>query len=116
MAISAVASIGIQLTGNGFPGNGNLWTATVTNAGGLPPGSFTTAAAFNSIPIPATATGVIIVPPNGSVITKTLKGVTGDTGIILAVANPTYLTFAAGAQATMGITASGIEVLQLFWT
>ena len=107
--------MGIQVTGDGFPGNGNFWSTTVTNVTGTTPGSFTLAAGFNSIAVPATATGVWIVPPPGSANGKTLKGVTGDTGLAFGPATPIMLSFTAALIATIGITSVGIETLSLFW-
>ena len=67
------------------------------------------------IPVPAAALGVTIVPPPTSTNGKTLKGVTGDTGIPIDPANETSLTFTAGQNATLGITSIGAETITLFW-
>lgn len=117
MAKTVTTTTTISISGDNFVGatSGPLFSETVTNTTGNVPGSFTLAAGFNSIPIPASAVGVIIVPPPGSAITKTLKGITGDTGIPIDPANSTRLKFTAGQNATFGITSSGIEVLGLLW-
>ena len=115
MAKSNIMTESIQITGDGFVGNGALYTTTVTNAAGTTPGSFVLAGGFNSIPVPATATGVIIVAPPGSANAKTLKGITGDTGIAFGPATPITLSFTAALIATIGVTSAGVETLTLFW-
>lgn len=64
---------------------------------------------FNSIAVPALATSVIIVFDPTSAVTKTLKGVTGDTGILLKPAGANLLNLTAGGVATFGITASATD-------
>lgn len=62
-----------------------------------------TAGAFNSITVPTgTPELVVIVPPTTNTQTLTLKGITGDTGVALAVADPTVIAF--GASPAFGIT------------
>ena len=103
------------ISGDNFTGQGPIFSESLANATGVPPGSFTLAAGFNSIPVPAAALGVVIVPPPGSANTKTLKGITGDTGIPIDPAHSTKLTFTAAQNATIGITSGGIEILTLLW-
>jgi hypothetical protein len=116
VSTSVTATLSVTESGtDGFAG-GPLYTFSFTNVSGGPPGSFVTAAAFNSVPVPATATlGVIIVPPIASVLVKTLKGITGDTGVIIAPAKPTLIAWPAAPPATLGITSSGIETLTFVW-
>lgn len=114
MAKTNTTTVAVSVAGDGFPGA--IYSGSVANAAGTPPGSFTLATGFNSIPVPASATGVTVIPPPGSVITKQLKGITGDTGIALSPSNPTFLSFAAGANATLGITASAGETVSLLWS
>ena len=45
----------------------------------------------NAIPIPAGATAVVITPPVGNAASLRLKGVTGDTGVLIHKTNPTAL-------------------------
>lgn len=103
------------IAGDNFTGQGPLFSESLANAAAVPPGSFTLAAGFNSIAVPAAALGVVIVPPPGSANTKTLKGVTGDTGIPIDPAHTTTLTFTAAQNAAIGITSGGVEILTLLW-
>lgn len=94
-------------------------TCTTNEAAAASITQVTLASGFNSITVPATATvGVVIVPATGSSVTKTLKGVTGDTGVLLGTTTPTVLSFASGAApATIGITASAADtgMITEFW-
>lgn len=103
------------VVGDGFGGFGPLYNSSTANPAGLAPSSVTLAAGFNSIPVPATALGVVIVPPTASTNGKALKGVTGDTGIPIAPAGVTVLTWTAAQVAALGITSVGAETLTLIW-
>ncbi len=70
--------------------------------------------AFNSIVVPPGAVGVIIKPPTGSVVTKLLKGITGDRGFAISANSPTVLSFPPGAT-VMGLTLSAPETVSLHW-
>lgn len=77
------------------------------------------ASGANTITPPAGATpvSVTIVPPAGNVITLTLKGVTGDTGIALHLTDPT--TIALGSPtATFCLTAGSLftNPTRFYWT
>ena len=79
----------------------------------------TLASGFTTITPPAggsTPKAVTIIPPAGNVITITLKGVTGDTGVLLHPTDPT--TIALGSPtATFGLTTSAILTgIRLIWT
>lgn len=115
MAKTATTSVSYALSGDGFNGSPPLFAETFQNTSGTPPGSANLVAGFNSIPVPATALGVTIVPPPGSTNGKTLKGVTGDTGVPIDPANPTMLKFTAGQIANLGITSVGTETVTLLW-
>lgn len=47
---------------------------------------------------------VILVPPTGNIVTLTLKGVTGDTGVALSLTGPQLLTFSATPPSSFVIT------------
>ena len=115
MAKLATTGLTYSLSGDGFTGTPPVYAVARTNPAAVPPGSFTLAVGFNSIPVPAAAIGVTIVPPLGSTTTKTLKGVTGDQGIPIDPAGQTKLDFTAGQNAAIGITSGGIETLTLLW-
>jgi hypothetical protein len=61
-----------------------------------------TAGAFNTINFPSCSL-LAIVPPTNNTLTTTLKGATGDTGIVLQAAVPTVLS-------VFGITSIGITL------
>lgn len=77
------------------------------------------ASGANTITIPSTtAVGVVISFAAASTVTKTLKGVTGDTGIAVSKVNPQLLTFDTSAPANFVITAGGADtgnVTELWW-
>lgn len=68
----------------------------------------------NTVTAPTGAVGVTIIPPAGNTVTLTLKGVTGDTGIALAVASPTSLGISG--VSTFVITTNGPVTVRLIWT
>jgi hypothetical protein len=55
-----------------------------------------------------------IIPPSGNVVTLTLKGITGDTGVGLHLTQPTSLALATGAA--FGITAGATVTIRIIWT
>lgn len=57
-----------------------------------------------------------IIPPSGNVVTITLKGVTGDTGILLHPTDPTTIALGSTTN-TLTITTSAILTgLRLIWS
>jgi hypothetical protein len=73
------------------------------------------ASGANTITPPAGAKAVTIVPPAANVITLTLKGVTGDTGVGLHLTDPTSIALASAAS-TFVITTSNTVTLRFFWS
>jgi hypothetical protein len=115
ITVTAVQSLYVA-GGPGFTGTSPFYSAQNSNTAGVAPGSAVLATGFNSIPIPAAAEGVDIIPPSGNTATLTLKGLTGDTGQGLSATQITRLWFtAAGAQANLGITAGAAVTLTLGW-
>lgn len=79
----------------------------------------TLASGANTITKPAggsTVTGLIIIPPSANAIQITLKGVTGDTGILLHLTNPVYIPLAASFASLVLNAASQITGVRLLWT
>jgi len=68
----------------------------------------------NTITPPDGATGVTIVPLTTNSTLMTLKGVTGDTGIALALTSPTSIGL--NGSNTFVITAAAIMTVRLIWT
>lgn len=79
----------------------------------------TLSSGFNSISVPtggSTPTALTILPPVGNLITLTLKGITGDTGILLHLTDPTTIALASSVT-SIGLTTSGILTgLRLYWS
>jgi hypothetical protein len=68
----------------------------------------TLASGFNTITVPtggSTVVAVTIVPPAANIVTLTLKGITGDTGVPLHLTDPTTIGLAVGTT-TFGLTTS----------
>jgi len=89
---------------------------TITNAAapGAVPQNVALASGANTLTVPAGAVWFMLVPPALSIVTKTLKGVTGDTGVVMAPALPFAFGFNPGTVSFV-ITASGAETVQVFW-
>lgn len=117
MAKTIVNNVQIGINGDGFAGGTNgTFTNTISNSGGLVPTSVATANGSVTVTIPATALGFYVVPPPGSALAKTYKGVAGDTGIVTAPTQPFGpVIMTAGQQASFVITTTGIETVMVFW-
>lgn len=77
------------------------------------------ASGANTITVPtggATAVAVTIVPPAGNVITLTLKGVTGDTGVGLHLTDPTTVALAASVSTFCLTTGSAMTGVRFIWS
>lgn len=77
------------------------------------------ASGFNTIAIPTatTVSGVLIVFAAASTGTKTLKGVTGDTGIPLLPNGPNFIALATSAT-SFGITTTAADtanITEILW-
>jgi len=68
----------------------------------------------NTITVPTGATGATIIPPATNTETMTLKGVSGDTGIALALTSPTSIGLAT--VTSFVITAGGTITLKIIWS
>jgi hypothetical protein len=115
--ITATRSIGIQLT---VDRNYNQSFTAAQNTSS--PGQIdlvTWSAGFNLLTPPtggSTPKALTIIPPVGNTQSMTLKGVTGDTGVLLHLTDPTTISLGS-PTATFGITAGGIITgVGLIWT
>ena len=107
----AVASV-LQAIGNisGIPsGSRNIVSDLVTNAIYLPSISLTLANGANTITVPSTAVGVLILFASTSTTVKTLKGVGGDTGIVLKPTGWIFFTITPGSTGTFVINSSAAD-------
>lgn len=79
----------------------------------------TLSAGANTITVPTSGTvptAVTITPPSGNINLITLKGVSGDTGIVLHLTDPFTLTLGTGL-ATFVLNAAGIITgVRLVWS
>lgn len=100
-------------------------TATQTNAAANNPNSpgqnelRTLAAGANTIPTPtggATPVAVTIVPPAGNTVALTLKGVTGDTGLLLHPTDPSTIALGAGVASLVLNAAAGVIGVRFIWS
>lgn len=74
------------------------------------------ASGFNSIAVPTSAGGVIVVLPEGNTQSCTLKGITGDTGVGINPVGFAAVCFPASPPSTIGLTAGAtINGVRLFW-
>lgn len=113
--MAASATITFNATVTGLPTGSKTVSIPVTAAAPIDASNIQTlASGFNVITPPTGTTMVCIIPPVGNVITITLKGVTGDTGIPLSLTNPTWLSLPA-SPGTFGLTCGaqiiGVEFL-----
>ena len=109
--MAASASVSISGTISDLPtGSKTIGPVTITNAASLGQETvFVLQSGFNTITVPALAVGCVIVFDATSAVTKTLKGITGDTGILLKPTGKNVLNFTAGGVASFGITASATD-------
>jgi len=74
----------------------------------------------NTITVPtggSSPKGATIVPPAENTVTLTLKGVSGDTGILLSPTDPTSIAFGASPPVSFVITTNGVlDGLRIIWT
>lgn len=89
----------------------------------LAPGSVTIHALVigaNTIVVPLstgmTIKGATIIPPVGNTAALTLKGVAGDTGIVISKTDPTSIAFEAAPVNFVLNTGAAINGLLIVWT
>lgn len=67
----------------------------------------------NTLTPPTGATFLLIVPPATSTVTKTLKGISGDTGVPVS---PSQIIFLALANTNpLVLTTNNTETIDLYW-
>jgi hypothetical protein len=68
-------------------------------------------------PLGATPKAVTIIPPSGNAISITLKGVAGDTGVVLHLTDPTSIALGSATN-TFVLTAGSLftNPVALIWT
>ena len=103
--------LGSSLGPGGGPYLEDTAQTTPDNTNAPPPQAYTLQAGFNALVIPSgyTVSRVQLMPPSGSTNAKTVKGVTGDTGLAGWTAGSVTLPAVAGS--TVGVLSAGIETL-----
>ena len=116
MSKTNTTTVAVTVSGDGYSGT-PVYADTQSNTAGTVPGSVTLAAnTFQAVAVPATATAVTITPPPSNTGTLTLKGVTGDTGLVLgAITNSVKLAFVAGSMSTIGMLSNTAATWGLLW-
>lgn len=116
MAKTSTIAVLVTVAGDGssltYTPPGSPFSNAVAPMGGPVPTAL--ASGPNTIAVPTGAQAVIVVPPVASLVTKTLKGVSGDTGIGISATLPTTVSLAA-STITFVITCSGPEIISLMW-
>jgi hypothetical protein len=110
---SVTTTISAVLVGAGDSDNISQANA---NANAPPPGFATLQAGNNTILVPPstyTCTLVFLKPPSGSVNVKTVKGVSGDTGLANWTSQPLVIPVTAGGSFV--ITSTGVESVECVW-
>lgn len=117
MAVTATRSIVVRFSGDVVAVNPFSAAQNADSPGDID--IVTLASGANTITPPAgdtTPVAVTIIPPEGNLETITLKGVTGDTGVVLHKTDPTSIALNS-PTATFVLTASAqIAGVRLIWT
>jgi len=118
MAVISIRRISILFTGDL---EDSFFFSSASNASA--PGAadiFTLVSGANTITLPtggSTVVGATIIPPAGNTQTLTLKGITGDTGIVLHKTDPTSISFDTTPPVSFVLTAGGtITGLRIIWS
>lgn len=106
MASVTIASVGLSDASGTKQLNVTINTYAATPIDAVTYSSFP-GAQSNTITIPAGATGCLIVPPAGSAVSLTLKGIAGDTGISIGAGVPSLITFNSATPASFVLTSGG---------
>jgi hypothetical protein len=114
--MSKTATLNFTLTVIGDGENGSYVSPPITNT--VTPGGAESIVelqvGFNVVTVPPGALMAVIVPASSSANTKTMKGLTGDTGVLISPNLPTLLALPANT-ASFGLTSAGAEALTIYW-
>ena len=117
MAASASRYISIQFSGDVVASN--TFQAASNAASPAKADIVTLASGANTITPPAggsTPKAITIIPPSGNTVDITLKGVAGDTGIVLHNTDPTSIALDSPTATFVLSAASEVVGVRLFWT
>ena len=113
MAKTATITIGVNAVGDGVVANFSQ-TPPQNPTSPVQHQTIATINGANTLTPPTGALYCVLIPPVGSVITKTLKGVSGDQGVPLAPASSMFLALPPAAGAFV-LATSGIENIDVYW-
>ena len=118
MAATANRQVAINVTGDSIIGK--VYEAAENSAS---PGSITVHALTtgnNTITVPSatgiTVKGATIIPPADNTQALTLKGVAGDTGIVISNTDPTSIGFQTAPASFVLNAGAAINGLRIVWT
>ena len=117
MAVTAARSIEIRFSGDVSAVNTFSAASNAASPGQVD--IVTLASGANTITPPAggsTPKSVTIIPPSGNTIDITLKGVTGDTGVVLHNTDPTSIALDSPTATFVLTAASACTGVRLIWT
>ena len=120
MSKSVQFSMTISVTGDGLSTMTFAPTYSNTNGfGAQGPQALTLSAGFNALTAPTNAsqppTMVVLIPASTSTNTKTVKGITGDTGPSANTWTNQPLILNCGTASTWGITSTAGETIQIMY-
>lgn len=116
MSVAATRKVVIQMTGDIEASNSFDAATNSASPGQLQVLNLILGANTITPPAGATPKGCTIVPPSTNTATLTLKGVAGDTGVVLHATDPSSLALNS-PTATFVLTASAaVTALRLIWT
>lgn len=120
MSKTASLTITVSITGDGL--NPLTYSTSFDNSNGFGaqgPYALALSAGFNSLTAPTNATTppkfVILKPASTSTNTKTIKGVTGDTGPAALAWTSQLVILPMGSAGAWGITATAGETIDVFY-
>ena len=117
MAVASTRAIQLRFSGS-FSGNSTYNAASNADS----PGEHefvTLAIGANTITPPGRGSvpvAVTIIPPAGNTETITLKGITGDTGVVLHLTDPTSIGLNSPTNTVVLTVTVEIIVVQLIWS
>ena len=117
MSVTAARRITITLTGDVTATHVINAASNTTSPGAVEVISLSSGA--NTITVPTGGTvpkAVTIVPPVGNQDTITLKGITGDTGVVLHLTDPSTIALDTSVSTFVLTAADDIAGVRLFWS
>lgn len=112
MAVASTRSIAVGFSGDFVAQNTFSAAANASSPGSVE--SYLLSSGANTITPPSGAKACTIIPPSGNTVALTIKGVAGDTGIVIHLTDPTSI--ALNSTATFVINAASGVTVRLVWS